>query len=72
MGLYAQLLIRYLRVPPDALGRSLHEADIEVDMLARPVFLNDQPTGRTPVNPSKSSSRSYFTTRPRLRLFSAV
>jgi hypothetical protein len=45
MGLYAQLLIRYLRVPPDALGRSLHDADIEVDMHARPVFLNDQPTG---------------------------
>ena len=44
MGLYAQLLIRYLRVPPDALGRSLREADIEVDMLARPVFLNDRPT----------------------------
>ena len=46
----AQLLILYLRVPPDALGRSLYEADIEVDMHARPVFLNDQPTGRTPVS----------------------
>jgi len=59
MGLYAQLLIRYLRVPPGALGRSLHEADIEVDMLARPVFLNDQPTGRAPVNPSTPTAPSH-------------
>ena len=46
MGLYAQMLIRYLRMPPDALGKSLHDADIEVDMDARPVFLDDQPAGR--------------------------
>ena len=43
MGLYAQMLIRYLRVPPDALGKSLHEANIEVDMDARPTFLDDRP-----------------------------
>lgn len=49
MGLYAKMLIRYLRVPPDALGKSLHDADIEVDMDAIPVFLDDRPTGRTPV-----------------------
>jgi hypothetical protein len=48
MDLYAQLLIRYLRVPPDILGRSLHDANIEVDVHARPVFLNDELTGRTP------------------------
>jgi hypothetical protein len=59
MGLYAQLLIRYLRVPPDALGRSLHDADIEVDMHARPVFLNDQPTGRMPVNQSTPVAPSH-------------
>ena len=59
MGLYAELLIRYLRVPPDALGRSLHDADIEVDMHARPVFLNDQPTGRTAVNPSTPTAPSH-------------
>jgi hypothetical protein len=59
MGLYAQLLIRYLRVPPDALGRSLHDADIEVDMHARPVFLNDQLTGRMPVNPSTPAAPSH-------------
>jgi hypothetical protein len=45
MGLYARMLIRYLRVPPDLLGKSLHEAHIEVDMDAVPVFLDDRPTG---------------------------
>ena len=45
MGLYAQMLIRYLRVPPDVLGRSLHDAGIEVDMDAIPSFLDDRPTG---------------------------
>jgi hypothetical protein len=35
MGLYAQLLIRYLRLPPDVLGRSLHDTNIEVDVHAR-------------------------------------
>jgi hypothetical protein len=59
MGLYAQLLIRYLRVPPNALGTSLHDADIEVDMHARPVFLNDQPTGRTPVSTSTPTAPSH-------------
>ena len=59
MGLYAQLLIRYLRVPPDALGRSLHDAAIAVDMHARPVFLDDRPTGRTPVNPSTPTAPSH-------------
>jgi hypothetical protein len=52
MGLYAQMLIRYLRVPPDALGKSLHDAHIEVDMDATPVFLDHRPVGRTPVRVS--------------------
>jgi hypothetical protein len=52
MGLYAQLLIRYLRVPPDVLGKSLHDANIEVDMDATPIFLDDRPTGRTPTGVS--------------------
>ena len=59
MGLYAQLLIRYLRVPADALGRSLHDADIEVDMHARPIFLNDQQTGRTPVSIPSPTAPSH-------------
>jgi hypothetical protein len=59
MGLYAQLLIRYLRIPPDALGRSLHDAAIGVDMHARPVFLDDRSTGRTPVNPSTPTAPSH-------------
>jgi hypothetical protein len=46
MGLYAQMLIRYLRVPPDVLGKSLHDANIEVDMDARPVFVDDLPASR--------------------------
>ena len=41
MGLYAQLLTRYLRVPTDALLASLRAADIAVDMLAEPVFIDD-------------------------------
>ena len=59
MGLYAQMLIRYLRVPPDALGKSLREANIEVDMQARPVFLDDRPAGRTPVSVSTSTAPSH-------------
>ena len=43
MGLYAQLLIRYLRVPGDTLSRSLQAAGIEADMQAKPVFIDDQP-----------------------------
>jgi hypothetical protein len=46
MGLYTQMLIRYLRVPPDVLRKSLHDANIAVDMDATPVFLDDRPTGR--------------------------
>ena len=52
MGLYAQMLIRYLRVSPDVLGKSLHEAHIDVDMDAVPVFLDDRPTGQTPIDGS--------------------
>ena len=44
MGLYAQLLIRYLRVPADALCNSLRDANIDVDMNARPIFLDNRPT----------------------------
>ena len=59
MGLYAQMLIRYLRVPPDALGKSLHDADIEVDIDATPVFLDDRPVGPTSVSVSTSSAPSH-------------
>jgi hypothetical protein len=41
MGLYAQLLTRYLRVPSNALLRSLHAAGIEVDIGAKPVFIDN-------------------------------
>jgi hypothetical protein len=37
------MLIRYLRVPPEGLGKSLH--DVEAEMDAIPVFLDDRPTG---------------------------
>jgi hypothetical protein len=40
MGLYAQLLTRYLRVPTDALLTSLHAAGIAIDMQAVPVFVD--------------------------------
>ena len=40
MGLYLQLLERYLRLPAAALLPSLREARIEVDLAARSVFLD--------------------------------
>ncbi|WP_043838324.1 hypothetical protein [Muricoccus aerilatus] len=40
MGLYLQLLERYLRLPTATLLPSLGEARIEVDLAARPVFLD--------------------------------
>ena len=40
MGLYAQLLTRYLRVPTDALLASLHAAGITIDTQAAPVFVD--------------------------------
>jgi hypothetical protein len=52
MGLYAQMLIRYLRVPPDVLRKSLHEAHIDADMDAVPVFLDDRPTEQTRIGAS--------------------
>jgi hypothetical protein len=61
MGLYAQMLIRYLRVPPDVLRKSLHDANIEVDMDAIPVFLDDRPTGR-PVGVSAPTVPSHTAT----------
>ena len=40
MGLYVQLLTRYLRVPPDALLASLHAAGIAIDTQVAPVFVD--------------------------------
>jgi hypothetical protein len=45
MGLYAQLLTRYLRVPTDALLASLRAAGIAIDMHTEPVFVDDSTTG---------------------------
>ena len=50
MGLYAQMLVRYLRLPLDVLSESLRGAAIEVDIRAKPVFLDDQPIRRKTVN----------------------
>ena len=55
MGLYAQLLIRYLRVPIDTLLQSLEAARIEADMQAKPVFIDDQPMRRTRTRSSASA-----------------
>jgi hypothetical protein len=46
MGLYAQLLMSYLRVPAAALLKSLHAASIEIDMQAGPIFIDDPQPGR--------------------------
>jgi hypothetical protein len=51
MGLYAQLLTRYLRIPTDVLLESLLTAGIEVDMQAEPVFIDD-------VHPARASASS--------------
>jgi hypothetical protein len=48
MGLYAQLLVRYLRFPIDMLLQSLAASGIGVEMSATPVFLDAQPVTRTP------------------------
>ena len=40
VGLYVQLLTRYLRVPTDALLASLHAAGIAIDTQAAPVFVD--------------------------------
>ena len=55
MGLYAQLLVRYLRVPLDTLLDSLDAARVEADMQAMPVFIDDQPMGRTLTRSSASA-----------------
>jgi hypothetical protein len=53
----AQMLIRYLRVTPDALGKSLDDANIEVDIDARPIFLDNRPAWRTSVSvPTRTAS----------------
>ncbi|PHK95272.1 hypothetical protein CR162_08870 [Pseudoroseomonas rhizosphaerae] len=43
LGLYARLLIRYLRIPEDILFRSLEEASLRFDPAARPAFLDHPP-----------------------------
>jgi hypothetical protein len=40
MGLYVQMLARYLRVPLDALVTSLEAAGVEVNIQANPIFID--------------------------------
>ena len=47
MGLYVQLLTRYLRLPMDALLTSVHAAGIDIDHQATPVFLDAPEPART-------------------------
>ena len=47
MGLYVQLLTRYLRLPMDARLASVHAAGIEIDRQAAPVFLDASEPART-------------------------
>ena len=39
VGLYAQLLTRYLRIPTDALLQSLDAAGIKIDPQSEPIFI---------------------------------
>jgi len=41
MGLYAQMLARYLRIPIDELSESLVAAGIGVDLAAKPTFIDE-------------------------------
>ena len=47
MGLYIQLLTRYLRLPMDALLTSVHASGIDIDHQATPVFLDTSEPART-------------------------
>ena len=47
MGLYIQLLTRYLRLPLDPLLVSVHTAGIHIDRQAAPVFLDASQPART-------------------------
>ena len=47
MGLYVQLLTRYLRLPMDALLTSVHASGIDIDHQATPVFLDTSEPART-------------------------
>jgi hypothetical protein len=44
MGLYAQMLVRYLRVPIDVMAQSLAAGDIEADLTAKPIFTDEDVT----------------------------
>ena len=57
MGLYVQLLTRYLRLPMDALLKSVHAAGIDVDHQAVPVFLDASEPARTSRSGSFSRER---------------
>jgi hypothetical protein len=46
-GLYVQLLTRYLRLPIDALLKSVHASGIEIDHQAAPLFLDASEPTRT-------------------------
>jgi hypothetical protein len=61
MGLYARLLVRYLRVPIDALLTSLTAGGIEAYMQAEPVFIDAQPKGRTLAG--SAASKTSFSKR---------
>jgi hypothetical protein len=59
MGLYVQLLTRYLRLPKDALLKSVHAAGIEIDPQAVPAFLDASEPARMcrqPLLPADAAS----------------
>src|SRR4051794_27304225 len=61
MGLYARLLVRYLRVPIDALLTSLTAGGIEAYTQAEPVFIDARPKGRTLAG--SAASKTSFSKR---------
>ena len=56
VGLYAQLLTRYLRIPTDALLQSLDAAGIEIDHQSEPIFIDASAVTRA----SPGSAREEF------------
>ena len=59
MGLYARLLVRYLRVPINALITSLKADGIAAEMQAEPIFVDDQPVSPTRSSSSATTRSSY-------------
>ena len=58
VGLYAQLLTRYLRIPTDALLQSLDSAGIGIDPQSEPIFVDASAEARASPRSAREESGS--------------